>query len=322
MKKINEYELLNRVNGLREKIVESEQHADEGVMDTLGKYAAPAWNAVKGAAGKAANWVGNNPGKTALGVAGTSALAANALGGKPAAAPAAAPAGTTKPAGGGKSDPAVMKLQQDLIAKGAKIKADGIMGPATAAAQQQFGGAAAPAPAPAPAPAAPETSMDDSDDAAAKPFVPPGSAALAPAADGSNAATAIPTGGLENPANQAKPAAAPAPTPASIIANSPVVQASQSKPAAGAPAAGAPAAGSPEALKQMSQQALQTGQMSSTDDLMKQAQAMMAAKQAKPAAQVAVPPSTPGGYGHVQAAESVGFRNDELSRIISLVHHR
>ena len=36
-------------------------------------------------------------------------------------------------------DPAVMKLQQELIAKGAKIKADGIMGPATQAAQAQFG---------------------------------------------------------------------------------------------------------------------------------------------------------------------------------------
>jgi len=36
-------------------------------------------------------------------------------------------------------DPAVMQLQQQLIAKGAKIKADGIMGPATQAAQAQFG---------------------------------------------------------------------------------------------------------------------------------------------------------------------------------------
>jgi hypothetical protein len=35
-------------------------------------------------------------------------------------------------------DPAVQKLQQELIAKGAKIKADGIMGPATKAAQAQF----------------------------------------------------------------------------------------------------------------------------------------------------------------------------------------
>ena len=67
----------------------------------------------------------------------------------------------------GKFDPAVQKQQQELIAKGAKIKADGYMGPATQAAIKQFGGtpqagqaqpapAAAPAaPAPAAAPAAP-----------------------------------------------------------------------------------------------------------------------------------------------------------------------
>jgi hypothetical protein len=53
----------------------------------------------------------------------------------------AANTGTTKPVA--KPDPAVLKLQQELIAKGAKIKADGIMGPATQAAQKQFGGQAA-----------------------------------------------------------------------------------------------------------------------------------------------------------------------------------
>lgn len=36
-------------------------------------------------------------------------------------------------------DPAVIKLQQDLIAKGAKIQADGVMGPQTQAAVKQFG---------------------------------------------------------------------------------------------------------------------------------------------------------------------------------------
>ena len=40
-----------------------------------------------------------------------------------------------------KSDPAVMARQKELIAAGAKIKADGIMGPATRAAEKQFGGA-------------------------------------------------------------------------------------------------------------------------------------------------------------------------------------
>ena len=62
------------------------------------------------------------------------------------AAQAAAPAAPTqaaqpaaKPKVMAKPDPAVMKIQQDLIAKGAKIKADGVMGPATQAAQKQFG---------------------------------------------------------------------------------------------------------------------------------------------------------------------------------------
>jgi len=121
----------------------------------------------------APTWLGGDPAKPAA----------------PAPKPAPKPAApATQPAGGapaGKSDPAVLKQQQDLIAKGAKIKADGIMGPATQAAIKQFGGAAAPA-----APAA-------------------GDAAKNPVGT-TNAATAIPTGGLENPANQAKPPAAPA----------------------------------------------------------------------------------------------------------------
>jgi hypothetical protein len=62
-----------------------------------------------------------------------------------------------------------MKLQQDLIAKGAKIKADGVMGDATRAAQKQFSGgqaaspkaAAAASPKAAAAAAAPELSMID-----------------------------------------------------------------------------------------------------------------------------------------------------------------
>ena len=37
-------------------------------------------------------------------------------------------------------DPKVLQLQKDLIAKGAKIQADGIMGPKTQAAMKQFGG--------------------------------------------------------------------------------------------------------------------------------------------------------------------------------------
>lgn len=48
---------------------------------------------------------------------------------------AAAKTGTTVP----KGDPKVLALQQKLIAKGAQIKADGIMGPRTQAAMKQFG---------------------------------------------------------------------------------------------------------------------------------------------------------------------------------------
>lgn len=54
----------------------------------------------------------------------------------PATAQAAAPAQAAKPARTG--DPKVMALQKQLIAKGAKIQADGVMGPATQAAMKQF----------------------------------------------------------------------------------------------------------------------------------------------------------------------------------------
>lgn len=60
------------------------------------------------------------------------AVAANAA--APTGGAAASPA-KPKPT----PDPKVMAMQQELIKKGAKIKADGIMGPATAAAQKQFG---------------------------------------------------------------------------------------------------------------------------------------------------------------------------------------
>ena len=68
------------------------------------------------------------------------AVAANAA--QPATATAAAPAGgaAASPAKPKPTpDPKVMAMQQELIKKGAKIKADGILGPATAAAQKQFG---------------------------------------------------------------------------------------------------------------------------------------------------------------------------------------
>ena len=54
-------------------------------------------------------------------------------------ATAAAPAAAPTPAG---ADPKVLALQKQLIAKGAKITADGKMGPATQAAMKQFPGTA------------------------------------------------------------------------------------------------------------------------------------------------------------------------------------
>jgi hypothetical protein len=53
-----------------------------------------------------------------------------------AAAPVKLPTRPGQQTSGRRSDPAVLKIQQDLIAKGYKIKADGIMGPATQAAQK------------------------------------------------------------------------------------------------------------------------------------------------------------------------------------------
>jgi hypothetical protein len=101
--------------------------------------------------------------------------------------------------------------------------------------------------------------------------------------------------------------AAPAPAPA---------------PAAPAPMKGGYGSGTQMAqLAQTAQQGLQTGQPASTDALMKQAQTALAAKTAAPAGK-------PGEAAPAQAAaaapvkESVGFQNDELSRIVSLVHYR
>jgi hypothetical protein len=58
-----------------------------------------------------------------------------------AAKPTATAAAPTAPTPKG-TDPKVLALQQQLIAKGAKIKADGIMGPATQTAMKQFPGVA------------------------------------------------------------------------------------------------------------------------------------------------------------------------------------
>ena len=276
MKRIDENQLANRVAGLREKMAEIQRQQVNEV--DWGGMASKAWNGLTGA-------LGTTGGKIAAGgLAGAGALAAGQAMTKPGA-----------PAAGAKSDPAVMKQQQDLIAKGAKIKADGIMGPATQAAIKQFGGTAA-APAGATTPAAPG--------APTAPTAPTAGATPAPAdaaknpVGTTNAATAIPTGGLENPANQAKaPAAAPAAAPAGAPAN-------------------------------VTAQGSEFG----TDATFAKPEATPAAGQAAAPASTTAPAAfDPTGKTpeEIQAArnrgevdESVSFRNDELSRIVSLVQYR
>lgn len=174
----------NEFKGLRHyiDIVESAQTTNEGpVLDATGQLLGAvggtaknavtgAWDAVKSGVSGAVDAAGNAinsvvqpvvQGAQALGQGVQKGYAATQ--GAHAAGQSANPTAKPQAKPQAKGDPAVLKLQQDLIAKGAKIKADGIMGPATQAAQKQFGGAAAAAttaatpaaPAAAPAAAAP-----------------------------------------------------------------------------------------------------------------------------------------------------------------------
>lgn len=170
MKKINESQLHESVKSLRQYMAEvSSQNVAEdaaSIGQTVGKAAGTAAGAVAApvrAGAEIAQGVASNAGKwwdaAKQGVAnaaqGVQNFAQGAVQGAqqgwaatdPAklvggAQQAAAKPGTTKPATAAKPDPAVMARQKELIAAGAKIKADGIAGPATAAAEQQFGGQA------------------------------------------------------------------------------------------------------------------------------------------------------------------------------------
>jgi hypothetical protein len=128
-------------------------------------------------------------------------------GNKPAAssapAPSSRPSQTPRPA---VSDPKVLQQQKDLISKGYNIKADGIMGPKTAAAAKDFGSAA---------------SRDDQEQGAA----------MRAAATKSNASDALKkaqersagtdeNGNMLPPTRSAAPAPAPAPAPASTSGRS------------------------------------------------------------------------------------------------------
>ena len=292
MKKITESELKNKVLGLKEKMAELENRQLSEV--NWGAIGTGAMNAVKGAGTAIGNALSTTGGK----IAGGAALGAGAL---------AAGQQLTKPTGattGAKSDPAILKQQQDLIAKGAKIKADGIMGPATQAAIKQFGGQAA-------APAAAPTGTT-------APAAPAGDAAKNPVGT-TNASTAIPTGGLENPANQATPAAAPAAAPVSGAPANVTAQGSEfgtdatfAKPAA-APAPMKGGYGSGANNPSLATAAPAAAPVDTTDPLAaNNAQSVGAA----PTATAGTPPPP------AVKAESVSFRNDELSRILTLIHHR
>ena len=190
------------------------------------------------------------------------------------------------PVPAGTFDPAVQKLQQELIAKGAKITADGKMGPATKAAQAQFG-------------------------------ISPAAQAIGTTAATGNAPAGTPG---QRPNMTRDPrlltnidggAGAIAGAQAGKVKTAPVGQAAQPKPAAPAQSTMAPgpaklglAAGSPALQPQ--QAAAPTAQADPTD----------------PTAPVN-PMSGKRVAGNNQpAAESTTFANDELSRIINLVHHR
>ena len=91
-------------------------------------------------------WFGGKQPAQAAGAPAADGGGYDAMGNPTTSTPSASPTAVAKPAGqaakparvAAKPDPNVMALQQKLIAAGAKIKADGIMGPATRAAQQQF----------------------------------------------------------------------------------------------------------------------------------------------------------------------------------------
>jgi len=261
-----------------------------GVGDALGTaagvVAAPAravWDAAKGVwnhageigQGIAKGWNKTDP-ATMLGLDKTTP--ATTQGTKPPAklAPGAKPTG--------KSDPAVLKQQQDLIAKGAKIKADGIMGPATQAAIKQFGAVAGATTAPVgqgtqPAPAAP---------APAAPAAPATPAAPSPYA-GSPEQEKIWNGLTQQDKDWlTKGGGKPNLTDPYIMARAP--NGGKAAPAAAAPVAATPAAAAPAAPA-----------APATLTPQQQAQNVM-----QP------------GY----ATESTGFQNEELSRIVSLIHHR
>lgn len=121
---------------------------------------------------RAANaYSGADSGAAAAGNVGAKIVNGKAV---PPAAQAPQPKKTATP------DPKVLQLQKDLIAKGAQIKADGIMGPKTQAAQKEFGQAAQPAAKPAAQPSGTEYAPFGGDTAPAAQAAQPAAAPAVP----------------------------------------------------------------------------------------------------------------------------------------------
>jgi hypothetical protein len=309
--------MTNEFKGLRHyiDIVEAkEQSIDEaGIMNALGQLG----GAVTGTVANGVNAVGNAVGgaydAAKQGVTGAVDAAGKAIAGavdplvqgakqgyasatgQPApqqsASPTQKPAATqAKPAAkpaGAKMDPAVQKIQQDLIAKGAKIKADGIMGPATQAAMKQFGAA----------PGAPAAAVDTAPVPASANASSSYTGQAAPAAPAASNATANTTGG---PANMGAPAVAPQ----TSMSTDDEAGAQQFDPTwGGTKAAADTRTGMEKVLPNFlgGKSAPQAANKNATWN-----NAQQAAVSNKPAS----------------VEESVGFQNEELQRIISLVHHR
>lgn len=134
--------------------------------------------------------------------------------------PASGQAAQPKPAA--QPDPKVLALQKELIAKGAQIKADGIMGPKTQAAQAQFGSGQAAQPAKSLPPntvvQGPNPGIDDATRAAAMAAVGGNPAApTQPAAPGTGQpGPTVAAAQGQDPNNPLKPAAQPQASPEQV----------------------------------------------------------------------------------------------------------
>jgi hypothetical protein len=342
MKKlITESELKARVNRLKDymSVVESEQVNEVN----WGAIGTGAMNAVRGAGNAVKGVLGTTGGKVAAGAAaGAGALAAGQALTTPAQAPApttgqggkpAAPAGAPKVAYD-KTMPAatVQELQTKLNAKDPTLKltVDGKLGPATKAAMAKYPDVTTDPNAPQNQPAAPEAPAQAA--APAAPAAPAPAQAVAPTGmqaqgdDAGNTTITRPDGStmvVGPDGKQVMPGSNP-----NLPQNQGVVNTVKNavagtgdfqKPTGFIPPApaAAPAAAAdnfldaPVAASKLTPQQAALAKSAGFATNNQQAAALAAKNLA--AAQAGQP---------ISANESVGYQNDELNRIISLVHHR